>query len=67
MKTSLDIPEDILRRVMQSTGAKTKKDAVCTALEFYMQVQDMRQLAQKLKGSCETIISNDQLQKLREE
>jgi Arc/MetJ family transcription regulator len=33
MRTTLDIPEDLLERAMSASRAKTKRAAVCWALE----------------------------------
>ncbi|MGJ8697701.1 MAG: type II toxin-antitoxin system VapB family antitoxin [Verrucomicrobiaceae bacterium] len=35
MKTTIDIPDDILEESMKFTGAKTKRDAVVSAMETY--------------------------------
>ena len=33
MKTTIDIPDDLLSRAMAASGARTKRGAVCWALE----------------------------------
>ena len=33
MKTTIDIPDDLLSRAMAVSGARTKREAVCWALE----------------------------------
>ena len=35
MKTTIDIPEKMLEEALKYTGAKTKKEAVLTAIEKY--------------------------------
>jgi Arc/MetJ family transcription regulator len=36
MKTTVDIPNDLLEEAMSYSGAETKKDAIITAMEFYV-------------------------------
>jgi Arc/MetJ family transcription regulator len=35
MKTTVDIPDDILREAMEDSGAETKREAILTALVEY--------------------------------
>ena len=50
MKTTLDIPENELKDAMRFTGAKTKREAVVTALKDFNQRQRMAALT-SISGS----------------
>jgi Arc/MetJ family transcription regulator len=64
MKTSIDIPDDVLEEAMKHTGAKTKREAVVTAVADYNRRQRMAALARHL-GSCRDLMTLDQLRRLR--
>lgn len=64
MKTSLDIPEKELKDAMRFTGAKTKKDAVVTALADYNRRKRMAELT-KYFGTFESMYSVEELIALR--
>ena len=66
MKTTIDIPEEALREVLRNTGAKTKREAVLTALNEFNRRRRLAQLAKRF-GSFEGFISNEELAKLRQE
>lgn len=59
MKTTIDIPENILKEAMKHTGAKTKREVVVAAVEEF-------DLAERLHGSCPNFMSKGELQKMRE-
>ena len=44
MKTTIDIPEDLLEDLMRRTSAATKRDAVITAIREYNQRRRMSEL-----------------------
>ena len=64
MKTTIDIPEKILSEVLLYSKMKSKKDAIITAMEEYVQKKKMEKFASKL-GTLENLISSAELQKLR--
>ncbi len=66
MKTTIDIPSDMLREVLANTGAKTKREAILTAVNEFNRRRRLSKLADRL-GSFEGFISNDELAKLRED
>ena len=39
MKTTLDIDDDILKKVMEASHSKTKKGAIVTALNEYLRLK----------------------------
>ena len=64
MKTTLDIPDDVLRDAMRFTAAKTKREALVTAVEDYNRRQRLRLLANEL-GEFDGFLSPGELRELR--
>jgi len=64
MKTTIDIPESELRQAMEFTKARTKREAVVTAL---VEFNRRRRLAALVRhgGTCERLITVDELKSLR--
>jgi Arc/MetJ family transcription regulator len=65
MKTTVDIPEEMLREAMRHSGAATKKEAVRLAIEEYNRRKRMAHLADCL-GRFENFVSQDELEQMRE-
>ena len=65
MKTTLDIPEDLLAETMQISGARTKREAVLRALQDFNRRSKLRELADRL-GRSTTFMDFDALMKQRE-
>jgi putative antitoxin of VapBC-like toxin-antitoxin system len=65
MKTSLDIPEKELKDVLRFTKAKTKRDAIVTAVREYNQRKRMAALV-KYAGSSSTFMTLEDLMKMRQ-
>ena len=65
MKTSIDIPEDILVDIKKYSKSVCKKEAIITALTEYIQKRKMAEVC-SLKGSMNTIITHKELTRLRE-
>ncbi|MFA6108971.1 MAG: type II toxin-antitoxin system VapB family antitoxin [Candidatus Latescibacterota bacterium] len=66
MKTTIDIPDSILRDAMRLSGAATKRQAVVTAMTEYIQRGKMAALAKHL-GSCADLMTPEELERLRNE
>ncbi len=64
MKTTVDIPEAALAEAMRHSGAKTKREAVVTAIEEYNRRRRLARLAQDL-GSFDGFLSRQELDDLR--
>ena len=64
MKTTIDIPDKILSEVLLYSNRNSKKDAIITAMEEYVQKKKMEKFASKL-GTLENLISTAELKKLR--
>ena len=67
MKTTIDIPEKLLREAIRHTGAKTKRDAVVTAMEEFNRRRRLQELAERLHGSCPEFMSQEELRRVRED
>jgi Arc/MetJ family transcription regulator len=64
MKTTLDIPEDVLADAIKYTGAKTKRDAIVTAVTDFNRRRKLESLAKHL-GTFDGFLSPKELQDLR--
>jgi hypothetical protein len=64
MKTTVDIPDQELEDAMKFTGAKTKREAIVTAITEFNRRRRMAQLV-KYSASSKTLITADALQKQR--
>jgi Arc/MetJ family transcription regulator len=64
VKTTVDIPDEILADVMKFTKAKTKRDAIVAAIEDFNRRRRMSELV-KYSGSSKSLMSVAELQKLR--
>jgi Arc/MetJ family transcription regulator len=67
MKTTIDIPDKLLRETIKRTSAKTKRDAVVTALEKFNRLQRLRELNARLKGTFADFMTQDDLKAMRED
>ena len=65
MKTTIDIPEQTLREAMRFTGARTKREAVVTAVTDFNRRQRIARLTRHL-GSCRNLMTHSELKRLRE-
>jgi Arc/MetJ family transcription regulator len=63
MKTTVDIPEKALADAMRFAGAKTKREAIVTAIEDYNRRKRMAELV-KYSGTSETLLSNEAIEDL---
>lgn len=64
MKTTIDIPDIAIMELMSFTQAKTKREAVLTAIDEYNQKQKMIHLAEML-GTFEDFMDSDDLEIMR--
>lgn len=64
MKTTVDIPEKELADAMKFTRAKTKREAILTAIAEFNRRRRMGELV-KHSGSSTSFITAAELQKLR--
>ena len=64
MKTTIDIPDDELKDVMQFTRAATKREAIVTAIADYNRRRRMAALLDHA-GQAESLITPEELQAQR--
>jgi len=67
MKTTIDIPERLMKETIKHTNAKTKRDAVITALEKYNRLQRLRDLNARLRGTFVDFMTQEDLKVMRED
>jgi Arc/MetJ family transcription regulator len=65
MKTTIDIPDKELREVVRNTGAKTKREAVVTAIVEFNQRRRRQGLIAQF-GTFDDFMTPEDLRKLRE-
>jgi len=67
VKTTIDIPEKLLRETIKHTGAKTKREAVVTAVADFNRRRRLEALAERLQGSCPDFMKPADLRRMRED
>ena len=67
MKTTIDIPEEVLKEAVRHTGAKTKREAIVTAVERFNRRQRLERLAEDLHGALPDFMSQEELKVMRED
>jgi Arc/MetJ family transcription regulator len=63
MKTTVDIPDKVLAEAMRHTRAKTKREAIVTAIEDFNRRRRMAELI-KHSGTSDTLLSNEEIEAL---
>ena len=66
MKTTIDIPDNELEEVMRLTGAKTKKEAVVTAITEFNRRRKLESVLAKL-GTFNDVMTEAELREMRED
>lgn len=64
MKTTIDIPDRELADAMKFTRAKTKREAIVTAVAEFNRRRRMAELV-KYSGSSDSLITPDEVKQLR--
>jgi Arc/MetJ family transcription regulator len=64
MKTTIEIPDQELEDAIRFTGAKTKRQAVVTAIADFNRRRRMAELAKHF-GTCPNLITPEELLALR--
>ncbi len=65
MKTTVDIPDAVLNDLLELSQAKTKREAILTAIGDYNRRSRMRELS-KLAGTFSDFMTQDELMQVRE-
>lgn len=66
MKTTIDIPEQALAEAMKFTGAKTKREAVVTAVEKFNRLKRLEQINARVRGQFRDFMTQEELKAMRE-
>ena len=66
MKTSLDIPDQVLNDLLRLSQKTTKKDAILTAITEYNQRRRVQKLTRHI-GTLDKFMTKKDLRKLRED
>ncbi|HEV3272160.1 MAG TPA: type II toxin-antitoxin system VapB family antitoxin [Candidatus Methylacidiphilales bacterium] len=66
MKTTVDIPEKTLKEAVKFSKAKTKREAIVTALEEYNRLRRVERIIKRF-GAMDGIMTQAQLRKMRED
>lgn len=66
MKTTIDIPNELLKEAQSFSGLHTKREIVVTALSEYTQRHRMKRLIQSF-GTCDRLMTARDLETLRSE
>jgi Arc/MetJ family transcription regulator len=64
MKTTIDIPDDLLKKVMKLSGASTKRQAVLTALVEFNRWHRLEK-ARALLGTFKNMMTLEELREVR--
>jgi Arc/MetJ family transcription regulator len=65
MKTTIDIPDGAMNEVMKFTGAKTKREAVVTAVERYNRLKRLEKLNARVRGRFRDFMTQADLKAMR--
>jgi Arc/MetJ family transcription regulator len=64
MKTTVDIPENVMKDALRLTRAKTKRDAVVGAMQEYIRREKLAKLVKHL-GTFDTFMTQEELTDMR--
>jgi Arc/MetJ family transcription regulator len=65
MKTTIDIPELAMEEAMKFTGAKTKREAVVTAVERFNRLKRLEKLNARVRGQFRDFMTQADLTAMR--
>ena len=65
MKTTVDIPQDVLVELIEHTEARTRREAILTAIEEYNRKKKIAALADVV-GTFEQFMTADELSQSRD-
>jgi len=65
MRTTLDIDADLIKRVVKSTGAKSKKKAIETAMKEFLRAKRRQELSDLIGNYEEFALSLEELERMR--
>lgn len=65
MKTTVDIPDDVLAEAMKLIGARTKREAILTALQRLNRLKKLEKLNARVRGKFRDFMTLSELQTMR--
>jgi Arc/MetJ family transcription regulator len=65
MKTTIDIPEGTMEEAIRFTGAKTKREAVVTAVERFNRLRRLEELNARVRGQFRDFMTQADLKAMR--
>lgn len=66
MKTTIDIPEDVLKEAARHTGAKTKREAVVTAVGRFNRLKRLEKMNARVRGQFREFMTQADLKAMRQ-
>ena len=67
MRTTIDIDDELLKEVMEKSGAKSKKNAIVTAMKDYLRLKRREELKNLIGSYDEFNLDLKDLRKMRNE
>jgi Arc/MetJ family transcription regulator len=67
MKTTIDIPEQVLSEAMKLTHAKTKREAIVTAVTKFNKLKRLEALNARIRGTFKDFMTQEELKGMRED
>jgi len=67
VKTTIDIPESVLSEAIRHTQARTKREAILTAVERFNQLKRLEALNARIRGRFKDFMTQADLRTLRED
>ena len=65
MKTTIDIDDAMLKKVMEASKSRTKKDAIMTALKEYLRLRNRQDLKNLIGNYTDFDLTLNELRKMR--
>jgi Arc/MetJ family transcription regulator len=65
MKTTIDIPDGTMNEALKFTGAKTKREAVVTAVQRFNRLQRLEKLNARVRGRFRDFMTQAELKAMR--
>ncbi|MDN3515453.1 MAG: type II toxin-antitoxin system VapB family antitoxin [Candidatus Brocadia sp.] len=67
MRTTIDIDDELLKEVMEKSGAKSKRNAIVTAMKDYLRLKRREELKNLIGNFDEFNLDLKDLRKMRNE
>jgi Arc/MetJ family transcription regulator len=67
VKTTIDIPERVLSEAIRHTRAKTKKEAILTAVQKFNKLKRLEILNARIRGTFKDFMTQRDLKVMRED